>query len=260
MQILFISTDYNCICIYLVIAIEEASIQYQYCEHVGGIFSLFTQKIFEVFKKADFKHLRRVCCQNITTQCSLVSSKVKDKIMNTEDHDDLFDVLCVESPYCNWMNIKLLENMAAGNSEATKLIDEYRAVVLSRPLTEVIKYIPRFKIREKDYKKIKLKYQIDFDSLLVNDIIKIWDNVEKIFNVKGHLLIKKIAKGCVEICWLIHNDLVKHAIHAICMAVSNPPAVYNDQPSTDQLFSDTLCLEIGSFIVKEEKTPSGECT
>ena len=249
------------------IVIEEASfpvIPYQDCRHVRMIFSRFTKNLFEVFKQTRFEQLRRACIQNVgIPQGGLrVSSKIKRKIMNTEDYDRLSDLLCMNSQYCNWMNIKMLENMAASSPpEAIRLINEYQAEVFSRPLTEVIEHIPEHKIKEKHHKKIRLKYKKDFNSLLVKDIVEIWDKVEEKFNVKRYLLIKKIAKGCVEICWLIHNDLVKHAIHAIhaiCTAVSNPSVVYNDQQSTEQLFSDTLCLEIGSFIVKSEKTPSGE--
>ena len=64
---------------------------------------------------------------------------LRGNIAATQNLDDLFDVLC-NTPYWNWMNIKMLGKMAKASHlpVATKLIQQYKEEVYSRKLIEVL--------------------------------------------------------------------------------------------------------------------------
>ena len=234
---------------------------YQECGNVDIVFQNFTYRLCLAFKQAnaDFKHLRRTCFQNTNIVGGLiVSSEFKENVGKANDLDDLFDIVCIDTRYCNWMNVKIFERMASICPDARTLIKEYKAEIFSRPLSQVTENIPKYDVPEEQYTIIRQKYDKDFSSITVKEIVDKWQDIEKKFNVQGCLLIKTIADGCIEIHWLLHSDLFKHAIRAICAicaTVSNQPYKHGDQSTTDQLFPDVLYLKIGSVVVKNDKGP-----
>ena len=234
---------------------------YQKCRNVDIVFLSFTHRLCLAFKQAntEFRDLRRTCCQNINIVGGLiVSSEFKEEIGKANDLDDLFDIVGNNTRYSNWMNVKIFERMASICPDAMALIEEYKKEIFSRPLSQVIENIPKYDVPEEHYTKIRQRYGKDFFSITVKEIVDDWQDIEEKFNVEGCLLIKTIADGCIEICWLLHSDLFKHAIRAICAicaTVSNQPYKHGDQSTTDQLFPDVLYLEIGSIVVKNDKGP-----
>lgn len=86
--------------------------------------------------------------------------------------------------------------------------------------------------------------------MTIKDVVKQWHEIEKKFNVEEAMLIKSITKGCVEICWLLPNDLVEHAI---CSATNNKHSKPDDQSGTgsQQLFPEVLYLKIGNVVIKD---------
>ena len=75
------------------------------------------------------------------------------------------------------------------------------------------------------------------------------------------MLLKSITSGCVEICWLLLNDLVEYAI---CSATSNYPNDHlsskslrdGEHPSLDaqELFSEVLYLKIGNNVIIDKSS------
>ena len=232
---------------------------YQNCRNVDIVFSSFTGRLFQAFKQADFKQLRRACIQNTSMVGGLtVPHEFKMKILEAKNLSKLFDILCYNTCFCNWMNVKIFEKMAGSCPDAMTLIGDYKKEVFSRPLSQVIQDIPKYNVPEEHYTKIKQKYKKDFLSITVGEIVDVWEDIEQKLNVEGYLLIETIARGCIEICWLLHSDLFKHAIYTINATVINNTYKHGDQSTTDQLFPDVSYLEIGNFVIKSDKRPLGK--
>ena len=59
------------------------------------------------------------------------------------------------------------------------------------------------------------------------------------------MLLENITAGCVEISWLLRNDLIEHAIYS---STSRKP-VGNDQSYSQKLFPEVLFLKIGGVVI-----------
>ena len=190
------------------------------CEDVDECFSHFTAAMFDILSKAKFTSLRRACLENSNTAYGLTLSKdLKNSIAVAQNLDHLFDVLC-DSPYWNWMNIKMLTKMAHAShlKAATELIDQYKHEVYSRKLIDVLQHIPDLNISDSDYIRAKEKWKKDLNDITVNDLVTHWYEVEKIFNVEEPtILLDKVINGSIVIHWLIPTELVEH----ICQSINN---------------------------------------
>ena len=230
-------------------------------ESMESTFATFVDKICDELKKrSDFIKVRRKCIQNVNVPGTISLSKdTLNEIRNAKNFDELFDILCI-TPYWNWMNIRMLERMATDCSAAQQVISQYKNEVFSRKVKNIISEIPTLEIPEDKYTEIKVKWKKDFDNLMVKDIVEQWNEIEKKFNVEETMLLKSITKGCVEICWVIPNDLVKCAIDS---ATVNQPIKHEDysgiQPpvnqsgsSTQEFFSEVLYLKIGDVTIKDD--------
>ena len=172
------------------------------CEDVDECFSRFTAAMFEILSKAKFTSLRRACLENSNRLGGLALSKeLKSSIAAAQSLDHLFDILC-DSPYWNWMNIKMLTKMAQASllDAATKLIQQYKDEVYSRKLIDVLPQLPNLNISDTDYTKAKEKWNKDLNDVTVNDLVNHWSEVEKIFNVEEPtMLLDKVINGSIEI-------------------------------------------------------------
>ena len=140
-------------------------------------------------------------------------SDLVDEIRNTKTLDDLFDVI-VKSPYCNWMNIRLLEQMAAASLQPNihQLISQYKNAVYSKRLQDVFQQIPEFEVPEDYYSKVRQKWNKEFQEVTLKDVVGHWHRLEKIFGVEEPtLLLERIIKSSVLFHWLIPSELVCHA-------------------------------------------------
>ena len=179
--------------------------------------------MFDILSKAKFSSLRRSCLENCNKFGGVtLPSDLKSNIAATQDLDNLFDVLC-DTPYWNWMNIKMLTKMARAShmKAATKLIQQYKDEVFSRKLVEVLQQIPSFNISSNYYTKAKEKWNKNLNDITVNDLVNHWSEVEKIFNVEEPtVLLDSIISGSVEIHWLIPTELFDHIIQSISNQIS----------------------------------------
>jgi len=81
-------------------------------DDVEDMFVALVSALRSMLSEDKFKLLRRGLTLN--KKIKKLPSSFTDQIRATEKLDDLVDVV-VESPYCNWMNIRLLEQMAAAS-------------------------------------------------------------------------------------------------------------------------------------------------
>ena len=182
----------------------------------------------DALSKENFKRVRRKCLENLNVVGGIsLPVDAEKKIMDTANLEDLFEVCCYDCrPYWNWMNIRILEKMACNSSAAKQLIEGYKKKIFSRKVKDVISEISDLEIPTDKYTEVKEKWDKNFDDLLIEDVVKRWREIEKKLSVEETMLLKSITAGCVEICWLLPNDLVEHAI---CSATNNRPGGDDDQ-------------------------------
>ena len=231
-------------------------------ESMEFTFSTFADKICDELKKgSDFKKVRRKCIQNVNVTGTISLPKdTLTEIRNAKEFDELFDILCC-TPYWNWMNIRMLERMAADSSAAQQMINQYKNEVYSRKVKDIVSEIPNLEIPADKYTEVKGKWNKDFDNLTVKDIVEQWNEIEKKFNVEETMILKSITEGCVEICWVLPNDLVERAIDSATInqpvkyenhSGNQPPVNHQSGSSTQELFSEALFLRIGDVIIKDD--------
>ena len=220
-------------------------------ETVDATFCTFVDNMFDVLSKEDFRKIHRKCLENLNLIGGIaLPLDVKYKIAKSKNLAELFSVLCQCKQYWNWMNIRMLEKMAGDSLAAKQVIEKYKKEVFSKKVKDVISEIPCLEVPTDVYTKIMEKWNKDLNDLTIKDVVNHWSAIEKIFNVEGPMLLKSITEGCVQICWLLRNDLVKHAI---CSATNGQPG-NNDRSYSQKLFSEVLFLKIGDVVIIDDST------
>ena len=192
-------------------------------EDVDECFHCFTAAMFLILSGVDFTLLRGACLENVNILGGVtLPEDLKNNIKATMDLSKLFDVLR-ESPYWNWMNIKMLTKMASASllPAASKLIKQYQKEIFSKRLKDILRQIPKFDVPETYYTKVKQKWDKELNDVTVNDFVKHWSDVEKIFDVKEPtVLLDRVTADCIEIYWMIPIELVKHICQSIEAKIS----------------------------------------
>ena len=241
-------------------------------EDIEVTFAAFVDKMSDVLSQENFDRLQRKCLENVNlkTSCGIqLSTDFEQKIEGTKNVNELFKVMCRHRSHWNWMNIRILERMAGNYSPAKSLIDKYKKDVYSRKVKDVISEISNLEIPVDKYTEVKEKFKKDLNDLLIEDIVKRWNEIEKKLNVEETMLFKSITAGCVEICWLLPNYLVDHAIHSATgghpvsqlasqgevkddyQSVNQEPAMNDGLSATQDLFAEMLYLKIGNVVIKD---------
>ncbi|XP_065912310.1 uncharacterized protein [Dysidea avara] len=185
--------------------------------------------------------VRRACITNDKQMSAKLPDEFVQKVTATTNLNDLFDAV-TQSPFCNWMNIRLLEKMAAASLQcnAIKLIKKYKATISSLKLKDVLNQMQEVEITDDYYSKVKEKWNKELDELTVNDIISHWCRLEIIFDVDdATLLLNRIIEGSVVLCWLLPTELVCHARYSAFK-------MWNK-------LEDILYLEIGDHMIKDQQ-------
>ena len=220
-------------------------------------FTLLFDKLCETLKCIDFKRVRKAC---LLGNSKSLPDDLKNKIKESSNCDDLFDILAEYPLYCNWINIRLLEKIAVIHPPADALIKQYKDEVFLRTLKEILIYIPLVIVFEGQHKTVKEKFQRDDSEVKMIDILEHCKKIEQQLSEENEvLLINSISHGCIEICWLLPNKFVEHAI-SVSSIVNCQPIKDGDQLTIDlqYLFSEMLYFEIGGVVIKEEQLFSSE--
>ena len=176
----------------MVISKEEFQ---SYNNDVGRAFIALQTKMRALLKHADCGSLRIACVAQIHNPGGAeLSQELVDKIFTTESSDKLFDLL-VCTPYWSWIDIRILEAMvtASENNQARELLDNYKAVVFSKQLIDLLPNVPSKKVKERYYAKIITKIKKDPSNTTIADLLEFHSQLE--------VVIMDIKKG---ICILDH--------------------------------------------------------
>ena len=150
------------------------------------------------------------------------------------------------------MNIRMLEKTAGNSSAAKQSIEKYKENICSRKVKDLVSDISNLEIPANGYAEVKEKWNKDFNDLIIKDVVERWNEIEKKFNVEETMLLKSITEGCVEVCWLLPNDLVEQVS---CSVTNNQQDRHDDDQSgtgTQELFPEVLYLKIGNHVIKDD--------
>ena len=141
---------------------------------------------------------------------------MKMAIKAAHDINSLFQSLGENNTYCNWLNIKFLETIAAavaaasGNHRLERLIQDYKNAIYSRTLRQVWDNIPTYhEVRSKYYSKLQAVFgSKDPDNVTVEEVLTKCESDL----IKGIALdIMEIGEGSLQIFWLISTNDVYQA-------------------------------------------------
>ena len=212
--------------------------------------------MFDILIQENFDKVKRKFLENFNVVGGIsVTEYIEDKIDESENLPGLFIVLSRSfRPYWNWMNIRMLEKMAGNSLAAKRIIENYKKNIYSRKVKDVMSEISNLEIPTNGYTEVKEKWNKDFNDLVIIDIVKRWNEIEKKLNVEETMLLKSINKGCVEVCWLLPNHLVEHASCSVTI-YNNQQGRHDDDQSgtgTQELFPELLYLKIGDHVIKDD--------
>ena len=201
--------------------------------------------IGDILKKSncEFTLLRSACIKPDKPLAAVnkLPNEFVEKVNTTSNLDELLEVLNA-SDYCNWMNVRMLEKLAASSrqAEAQTLIHKYKKVIFSKRLADILQDIPELEITDDYYAKVQDKWKKNLEDITVEDIVKHWSKLQKIFDVEDvELLLQNLTEGSIEFHWLIPLNLVTHAKFS---AFKN----WCD-------LEDISCLSIGNHMIKNDR-------
>ena len=194
----------------LVITKEE----FESYNDVGKAFIALQTKMGILLKSTTFPAVRRACiAQMHNPGGAKLSPKLVEQISATQNIDDLFDLL-VCCPYWSWIDIRMLEAMviASDSYQADELLGNYKAVVLSKKLIDLLPNVFSKEVEE-NYTKLVTKIKKDPNEMTVGDLLVLQSRLEvEIMDIKkGISVLEHWEKGCIEIHWYIPTSCVDRA-------------------------------------------------
>ena len=189
--------------------------EFQRFGNVGNAFIVLQTKMTAVLNSANYGDLRRACiAQMHNPGGAQLSPELIDKIKTTKNVDCLFDLL-VESPYWSWIDVRIMEAMVVASdiSQAKELLDNYKAVVFSKRLLDLLPNVPSKKVKQEYYDKIIAKINKDSNEMTVADLLEFQSQLEAVIMdiKKGVCVLENLDKGCVEVHWYIPTNCVDKA-------------------------------------------------
>jgi len=174
--------------------------------------------ITEHLEQAKFSTIRRACKVQIKTPTGAkLSPTLVDKINATKNLDELLDTL-VESPYWSWIDVRLLEAMvtASGSATAEAILLNYKELIFSKKLHEILPCAPSKAISDAYYLKVISKFNKDADKITVADLLTSQTNLEKVIMDigEGTCVLEHIEDGCIKIHWFIPVHAAHHAFES----------------------------------------------
>ena len=147
-----------------------------------------------------------------------------------------------KSPHCNWMNIRVFERMAAASkqSEAKTLVTNYKEIIFSKKINDILEELPDLEITDDYYTKVKDKWNKDLKDITISDVVGRWCKLQKIFDVEDlEILLQNIIKGSIIFHWLI----------PVCLVTQVRYSVFRNWYNLEDI--SYLC--IGSHMIKDDQ-------
>ena len=177
----------------------------------------------------------------------------------------MFDLL-VNSPNWSWIDVRVLETLviASENNQARKLLDNYKAVVFSKQLFNLLPNVPSKEVKEEYYSIIKAKLNKDSNVITVADLIEFQSHLEAVILdiEEGECIINHLKKNCMEIQWYIPTSCVNRAyqnarakqykfgeLHLQYFKIGHNPVIHNPQTKTDVVSTQSYLGNVKNTII-----------
>ena len=195
----------------LVISKEE----FESYNDVGKAFVALQTRMSLLLEHAKFAPVRRACITQMHNPGGAeLSQHFVEQISRTQNIDNLIDLL-VCSSHWSWIDIRILEVMvvASNNPQAVQLLNNYKDVVFSKKLIDLLPNVPSKKVKEEYYSKVVTKVNQDHNEMTVADLLKFQSQLEAVIMdiKKGVCILEHLEKGCIEIYWYIPTSCVDGA-------------------------------------------------
>ena len=193
---------------------EVEPLSFKEFDSVKSSFICLSYKLRKLLQMEDYNILKDTCV-NIVTDAQL-SKQVCSKVQSSGNTNELLSALTL-SPYWNWMDIRLMEMVAATSDEAMKLLRSYKDYLYPQNLVDLLLFIPTIRKEEESYyKMMSVKMQPKINNVTVKKFFSYRQFLESILNLKaGALVLKGIEKEPFNIEWLIPSDQCSHAYKSV---------------------------------------------
>ena len=217
-----------------------------------------------LFKKSDYGDLRRACLTQMHNPGGAkLSQNFIEQILRTQNIDDLFDLLVV-SPYWSWIDIRILEVMvvASENSQAVQLLNNYKDVVFSKKLIDLLPNAPSKEVKEEYYAKVVTKVNKDPNTMTVADLLEFQYQLEVVIMdiQNGVCILEHLEKGCIELHWYIPTSCVDGAyqsarvrcdqfndLHLQYLKIGHYPVIHDPLASPDPVSTPSPPVNVGKL-------------
>ena len=179
-------------------------------DSVKSSFISLSYRVTKLLQKEDYNNLKLTCIKVVTD--AQLSKQVCGKVQSSGNTNELLSALML-SPYWNWMDIRLMEMVAATSDEAMKLLRSYKDYLYPQNLVDLLSFVPTIrKDEESNYKGMSVKMQAKINNVTVKEFFFYRQFLESILNLnEGALVLKRIEKEPFNIEWLIPSDQCSHA-------------------------------------------------
>ena len=217
-----------------------------------------------LFKKSDYGDLRRACLTQMHNPGGAkLSQSFIEQILRTQNLDDLFDLLVV-SPYWSWIDIRILEMMvvASDNPQAVQLLNNYKDVVFSKKLIDLLPNAPSKEVKEEYYAKVVTKVNKDPNTMTVADLLEFQYQLEVVIMdiQNGVCILEHLEKGCIELHWYIPTSCVDGAyqsarvkcdqfndLHLQYLKIGHYPVIHDPLASPDLVSAPSPPVNVGKL-------------
>ena len=231
---------------------------------VGKAFIALQTKMKKLLKTADYGDLRRACIAQIHNPGGAeLSQNFVEQLSRTHNIDDLFDLL-VSSPYWSWIDIRLLEVMvvASENPLTVETLNNYKAVVFSKKLIDLLPNAPSKEVKDAYYAKVVTKVNKDPKTMTVADLLEFQYQLEVVIMdiKKGICILEHLEKGCIEIHWYIPTSCVDgayqtarvkchlfKALHLQYLKIGHYPVIHDPLASSDAVSAPSPPVNVGKL-------------
>ena len=244
----------------LVISKEE----FENYNDVGKAFVALQTKMRRLLKRSDYGDLRRACIVQMRNPGGAsLSQNFMDQMSKTQNIDDLFDIL-VFLPYWSWIDIRILEMMvvASDNPQAVQLLNNYKDVVFSKKLIDLLPNAPSKEVKEEYYAIVVTKVKKDPNIITVADLLEFQYQLEEVIMdiQKGICVLEHLKKGCIELHWYIPTSCVDGAyqsarvrcdqfsdLHLQYLKIGHYPVIHDPLASPDLVSAPSPPVNVGKL-------------
>ena len=204
-------------------------------EDVDLAFSRLSAFVTKAIEDVNFKVLQRAAIERAKSSKMLPKSEAIVPIIKAADSFQNLCTLLADTPYWNFLDIRMLEAMATASMIpiAQETIKKFKKVFYSLTLSKAVPYFPVCKQPKPNHITIEENLKVDPSKMTVEELHKhrFYLETEVIQTGADTLTFYKIIIGSVVILWQMHIDHVYKAYTSLGhyqLSLANSTLLIND--------------------------------